>query len=266
MQKSLLIEKSTRGVIPTGDLRRRFGVNLTGEIRTVASLSLCEREQMFALLKLFFHDVTRPKFFADLAEKEWCILLKDRQGAEIQGFSTLMRFSHHIDNAPVMILFSGDTIVHRDYWGETLLPQLWGRLVFRLAAQSPQQRTFWFLICSGYKTYRFLPVFFREFHPAFNHPMPETAKRLLDEIALWKFPDEYDATSGIVRLNASTPLKEGVAEVTAARCKNPHVDFFVRANPGYEAGEELACLTEITPHNLTRAGRRMLSQVEDFEP
>src|SRR3712207_8262757 len=29
--------------------------------------------------------------------------------------------------------FSGDTIIHRDFWGESTLPRLWARHVFALA-------------------------------------------------------------------------------------------------------------------------------------
>jgi hypothetical protein len=36
------------------------------------------------------------------------------------------------------------------------------------------------------------------------------------------------------------------------------VAFFARMNPGHILGDELACLTEITRSNLTRAGQRMV--------
>jgi hypothetical protein len=262
MLKSQLIDQPTP-VAPKSRGSARPGGQLAGEIRRVPGLDSGEREQMFALLQRYFHGVTRPGFGRDLAEKEWAILLRDRQCGEIMGFSTLMSFESEGAGATVRVLFSGDTIIHPDYWGETVLPRLWAQLVFRLAAEIPGKKTYWFLICSGYKTYRFLPVYFRDFYPSCRHPTPLAVKGLLDVVAMQKFPDEYEPATGIVRLSASTPLKKGVAEVTPARHRDPHVAFFLGANPEYGTGDELACLTEISPDNLTRAGRRMLGLKEE---
>ncbi len=51
-----------------------------------------------------------------------------------------------------------------------------------------------------------------------------------------------------------------MADVTEQRLGDPHVEFFVRANPGHADGDELVCLTELTPTNLTPAGRRMVGR------
>lgn len=230
---------------------------LAGCVRRVTELTSIERDRMYALLAHYFVNVTWRQFARDLAEKEWVILLTDAAG-QIQGFSTLMRLRTVVDDEPVVAFFSGDTIIHSDYWGETVLPRLWGRHVFRLAESMQDARVYWFLISSGYKTYRFLPVFFREFYPTCERPTPPAIQRRLDALAQLKFPGEYDPGRGVVRLAAATPLRSGVAEITEQRLKDPHVAFFMVANPGYVRGDELACLTELTPANLTAAGRRMI--------
>jgi hypothetical protein len=61
-----------------------------------------------------------------------------------------------------------------------------------------------------------------------------------------------------VRFPEPTPLRSGLAELKPARLRDPHVAFFVRANPGHARGDELACLSEIEYHNLTPAGGRMV--------
>jgi hypothetical protein len=213
---------------------------------------------MFSLLGHYFTNITRNEFESDLAEKEWAILLRDTATGHIKGFSTLMRLQTMVDGQPIVAFFSGDTIIHRNYWGETELPRLWGRHVFDLAATMPAARVYWFLICSGYKTYRFLPVFFRQFYPTYRCPTPPSIKCLIDTLARLKFPTGYNAEQGIIQLAQAAPLLPGVAEITEQRLKNPHIQFFIQANPGHLHGDELACLTEITPTNLTPAGRRML--------
>ena len=141
---------------------------LVGRVTSPEALSPTQRDRMYSLLAHYFADVTRPHFEHDLAEKEWVILLTDTVSEQIQGFSTLMRLEVTVDGQPVVAFFSGDTIIHQDYWGETALPRLWGRHVFGLAETVRQARVYWFLISSGYKTYRFLPVFFREFFPTYQ--------------------------------------------------------------------------------------------------
>jgi hypothetical protein len=216
---------------------------------------------MYVLLAHYFANVTRPQFEQDLAEKEWVVLLTDTVTGHIQGFSTLMRLRITVDDQPVVAFFSGDTIIHRDYWGEVELPRLWGRHVFRLAESAGvEARVFWFLISSGYKTYRFLPVFFREFYPTYLRPTPPAIKRILDNLARLKFPAEYNSERGLISFAKAAPLRPGVAEVTPRRLKDPHVAFFVAANPGHARGDQLPCLVELSRTNLTVAGRRMLGE------
>lgn len=227
-------------------------------------LTPIERDRMYAVLVQYFVDVTRPRFERDLAEKEWAILLADTSQGQIQGFSTLMRLHSVVDEHPVVAFFSGDTIIHRKYWGEAALPRLWGQHVFGLAESIRDTRVYWYLISSGYKTYRFLPLFFRKFYPTYKRPTPPTVKRVLDALGRLKFPSEYDPERGVVRFVEATPLQSGVAEVTERHLRNPHIAFFVTANPGHVHGDELACLAELTLANLTRAGRRMLEPPADI--
>ncbi len=235
---------------------------LSGIVRAVEDLAPDEHERLYILLTRYFANVTRMQFEQDLAEKDRVILLTDGLTGQIQGFSTLMQLHILVDDRPVVAFFSGDTIVERAYWGESVLSRSWARHVFQQAGQIrravPETGVYWFLICSGYKTYRFMPTFFREFYPAYDRPTPSVVKRTLDRLAWLKFPSEYDAERGVVRLRQATPLRPEVAAVTEHLLANPHVAFFVAANPGHVDGDELACLTEIIPENLTPAGRRML--------
>ena len=218
------------------------------EVLPRAALTRRDRDAMFALYTRYFATTDRMTFERDLAEKEWVILLRDDDGADanIGGFSTLMRM--RVGDATVF--FSGDTIVAKHRWGTFDLPRLWGRHVFREAAGN----AYWFLISSGFRTYRFLPLFFRDFYPR-----DRAMKPLLDTIASAKFGDAYDPRTGVVRLATPAPLRDGVSD-PAPRMNDPHVRFFVEANPGHAGGDELACLVRIGVDNLTPAGLRMIGR------
>lgn len=234
------------------------GARLVGQVQPVAGLAARERDAMYALLAGYFANTTRQQFEYDLAEKEWAIILRDAASQQIQGFSTLQRCNLTIDDERLVVFFSGDTIIRREYWGETALPRLWGQHVFGLADQITDARVYWLLICSGYKTYRYLPLFFREFYPTYERATPPTVKRLLDQLGCGKFGAQYDAARGVIRFRHAAPLQAGVAEITPQRLKDPHVAFFAAANPGHVAGDELACLAELARANLTAAGQRLV--------
>lgn len=231
-----------------------------GQIQPTHALRAAERRRMYDLMTEYFEQMTPTQFERDLAEKQWVFLLTDATSGEIQGFSTLLEFRVDVDGEPVVAFFSGDTIIARAYRGDSTLPRLWLRYVFARAAHIHDASVYWFLISSGYKTYRFLPVFFREFYPTCERPTPPHTRRILDAVAYQRFPTEYDADSGIVRLKHASPLRPGVADITPERLKDPHVAFFVAANPGYDQGDDLACLASLTRENLTAAGLRLLDR------
>ncbi len=230
---------------------------LNGRVVQVAHLSPDTRAQMFALMQQYYLNVTWASFSGDLNDKQWVMLVADQSSGQVRGFSTLARFRICVDDQPATMLFSGDTILDPTCRGNKTLHRLAGRHMLQVAAAVAVEPVYWFLICSGYKTYRILPVFFDEFYPCYQHPTPLSARRLLDTAAFERFGARYDARQGIIRLEHATPLRAGVADIDARRLRDPHVAFFVAANPGHTAGDELVCLTRLAADNLTPAGRRI---------
>lgn len=211
-----------------------------------------DRDEMFALYSDYF-TARRDVFDRDLDEKDWVVLLRDEQG-RVDGFSTLLR----MDVGDVTVFFSGDTVVARHRWGTYDLPKFWAKHVFAVAGTLAPRESYWFLISSGYRTYRYLPVFFREFYPAFDRPTPAGVRSLIDRIARAKFNGSWDPAAGVVRLATPAPLRAGISDPEERIARDPHVRFFVEANPNHAAGDELACLVRVSPDNVTPAGYRMI--------
>jgi hypothetical protein len=159
---------------------------------------------------------------------------------------------------PVSVVYSGDTIVAREAWCSMALAQTWISSVNQLRTQYPRGRYYWLLLTSGFRTYRFLPVFWRAFYPRFDAHTPDAVQRLLDQLAFERFGSQYDPLAGIVRFTHPQRLRNGLADVPEGRKANPHVAHFLTRNPGHSLGDELVCLTELQRNNLTAAGKRMI--------
>jgi hypothetical protein len=232
---------------------------LVGQIVRRCELTSAQRDTMFALMAQYY-EIQRPIFDADLEEKEFVIVMTDAETDVIKGFSTMVR----LELESVTALFSGDTIIHADYRHTTVLPREWAKLAFStldsIRATQPERQVYWFLITSGYKTYRYLPLFFKQFYPRYDEATPAAIQAIMDKLACSRYTDEYNPRTGIIRLKNATPLQEGVADIQAHRLKNPHIEFFTRVNPDHANGDELVCLTAIDRHNLTRAGQRMVQE------
>jgi hypothetical protein len=118
-------------------------------------------------------------------------------------------------------------------------------------------RLYWLLIASGFRTYRFLPVFFREFFPRYDRATPEAIRRVMHRLARQRFGSRYDPATGIVRFEQPQMLKGSLRGISEIRMRDPHVAFFARANPDHGGGDELVCLAEVADRNLTPAARRI---------
>ena len=218
------------------------------------ALTAALRDEMFALLSRHFEGVMREQFERDLAEKNWIVEI--RRDGRLLGFSTLLVTEENFAGRALTAIYSGDTIVAPEAWGSPVLARTWIAAVSRLREAAPARPCHWLLLTSGFRTYRFLPVFWREFFPRHDAPTPPHMRGLLDHLARARYRDRYDATAGIVRF----PHPQKLRALPAARANDAHVAFFHARNPGHANGDELACLAEISEANLTSAGRRMIAR------
>ena len=256
------MNESTIGYAGSDSLKRAgewpeppTATRLQGRVIARTALSPALEDAMFALLRSHFRGVDRPVFHADLSDKSAVILLEDEDEV-LRGFSTLRIYQTMAPGRPVTIIYSGDTIVDRAYWGSPTLAKTWIHSV-RTSASMADTDVYWLLLTSGYRTYRFLPVFFRAFSPRYDQTTPPDEQALVDAVADERFGTRYDRTAGVVRFERPQILTSDLLAVAPGRTEDAHIRFFLARNPGFVRGDELVCLTRIHDDNLTPAGRRM---------
>lgn len=212
---------------------------------------------MFELMRRHYDNVEWDVFQADLDEKQWVIRLIDDETGLLSGFSTQMLFPVQVSGREILAVYSGDTIVDREKWGTMALGLAAVRLAFSLMDEHADRELFWFLISKGYKTYRFLPVYFHEFFPRYDRETPSWAAEIIEACGRMRFPQRYDPATGLVKaVSDGCRLREGVATVTEQRLSDPHVKFFAERNPGHVVGDELCCLAALTRENFSPTARR----------
>ncbi|MEM9348350.1 MAG: hypothetical protein AAGB26_17215 [Planctomycetota bacterium] len=227
-------------------------------LKSIDDLNTQTRQAMAGLLADHFDGVTCSLFEWDLADKTHAVLLYQATG-ELIGFSTFALYTDTgPDGYPATIVCSGDTIVAPHAWGTRHLPSSWIRAVHQLHQKTSNSSIYWLLITSGYRTYRFLPVFVKRYHPSPIQEADAKAIACMHRLATERWGEQYDPQVGVVRLDHPQPLRQHLSTVPEERSDDVHIAHFLRCNPGHSEGDELVSFASLAESNLTRAGLRML--------
>src|SRR5688500_11984751 len=201
---------------------------------SINALRQAQIEAMFLLFTEYYDQVSYSQFQTDLRGKDHVFLLCDPSG-EIRGFSTIVAIHAEREGRPVRGLFSGDTVVHKDYWGSGALGVAFLKYLFLQKLSRPFEPLYWFLISKGYRTYLMMANNFAEHYPRYEQPTPPDMQALIDRFALILYPDRYDPALGTIPAagKACDRLKADVAPIGENLLANPRIAYFVERNPGW---------------------------------
>ena len=215
---------------------------------------------MLDLLSRHFEGVTAQQFQTDLDAKNWIILLLD-DGDGLAGFTTLDFQITTFCGQKESVLYSGDTIMDPAAWNSTILSRAWIETAYHLHRCFGTGPLWWLLITSGFRTYRLLPVFWRQFFPRCNSEIPNEISERRNLFARERFDSLFDEKAGVVRFPQPQRLRQHLRGIPSHRLRNRHVSFFQELNPGHVEGDELVCLTRLDDDNLSSAGRRIVDSI-----
>jgi hypothetical protein len=240
---------------------------LTAVVRVCSGLLASEIGGMYTLFAQYYDSTTPTMFQADLSEKSHVILL--HSGTRLCGFSTLLLIEPLEENSgcasPYRVLFSGDTIIDRNYWGDQALAMEFCHFAGRIKAQKPTVPLYWLLISKGYRTYRYLHLFSKSYWPSFRSKSDQHLEPILIAIANRKFGSDFDPSSGLIRFAYSRGhLRQDWAAVREDLQNRAEIRFFLQRNPRYALGEELACITLLDESNLRSIARRAFANGFDL--
>lgn len=229
---------------------------LTGGIVQRKELTDNMIENMYRLMEKFYDNMNHDVFLMDLNDKDYCIILKDSNG-ELQGLSTQKIITFEVGGKPIHGIFSGDTIINKEHWGSFELIKIFASFFFMY--ETKYENFYWFLISKGYKTYRFLPAFFKSFYPNYKEAIPQEMQEIIHAFGEAFYKDEYNRQTGVIEYKiVKDCLKKGVADINEGRLKDKNIAFFVKINPFYQKGNDVICIAKLSKDNLRPRAKKLL--------
>jgi hypothetical protein len=224
-------------------------MNLKYQIEKPQVINAQLRDEMYKLMDFHYANTFPDDFIRDLNNKSDVILLFDSKSNELVGFSTQIIFPFKIAGKEILVLFSGDTIIRKEYWGSLQLSIAFGELMTDAILSNPDKDFWWMLNPKGARTFKFLPVYFIEYYPNHEISTPDHIRQIMDALGYHLYPDRYDSSHGVIRaLPKGQYLRKEFhqSEITS----NKAINSFFSLNPGYTKGDELVCLTRLSFDNI----------------
>ena len=224
---------------------------LLGSHQPISTVSEVDLHRLFDVFERHYDRVSFDQFRADFVGKDYVILLKDEEQDMVRGFSTLVLYDRVVLGEPIKLLFSGDTVIDQDYWGQQVLSKTWCSLAGKIKAEYPDTKLYWLLITKGHRTYLYLPLFFHEFYPRYDQPTPYIDQEVIHDFGRFKYGKNYDPARGIISFEIPHgQLRDDLANIPTSQFKNPHIRFFLEKNKNYRSGDELICLARLDADNM----------------
>src|SRR5258708_6994538 len=231
--------------------------HIVSTTKKVAACSEYEKETFYQLLCQGFLGVSWNDFMRDLQEKDAVMILrKEQQKGEIVGWSSLMVLTLSLPGSEVKGIFSGDTVVLPEYRSSTGLGVELSRYFMNIQEQFPQNKVYYILISKGWRSYKIVAFFFKEFAPCYDKPTTAYDKAVMDAFGEKKYPHHYNPATGVVTFSPQRARPESLDAIPSSIDAHTHVSL--RWNPGYLDGHELVCVARVSPDNFTKRVKRLV--------
>lgn len=251
---------------------------LKGRLLKVSDVGMADIVELFSIFERYYQNVSLEAFQRDFFEKSHVIVLQESATKKIRGFTTLKTFEVTVGGHKVLGLFSGDTVIERDFWGQSALRSAFCRVLIKtwwenLWTSLGSRPCYWFLISKGYKTYLLMTNNFPTHWPRFDRSTPKFEREVIRRFAEHLYPgrvvdrspaafSERAGDVSVLKFDEGAPcLRESVAPIREDLLKFSNVRFFESANPDWRNGHELCCLAPIGPAVFLKFVAKFIGQM-----
>lgn len=232
-----------------------------GRYLNIEQINDSQLKSMYSIYEQYYYNTQFSIFKDDFNKKSGAILIFHPKTQQIVGFSTITVQHFYLKGKDYTVLFSGDTVIEKEFWGTRALQSTMLKLILKLRVQYPFNELYWLLISKGYKTYLLLANNYYTYYPNLEGENQHLAS-IVQHYCQTFFPEYYDLNTGLLNFGDDyQPLKGDVAPITdEMRAKNPKIKFFEQQNPTWPAGTELPCIGRIGWTELARYPIRFITK------
>lgn len=203
------------------------------------------QKEMFSLFEKYYDHVDYSRFKEHLREKTHVFLFLEGSGKKVIGFSTIYRKAIP-EITKGTFLFSGDTVIHEDYWGNKMLQKSFFWFIIESKIRSPFSPVYWMLMSKGIKTYMMMRKNFYDSYPNYQRPTPPHFQETLNRFYEMKFPGDFNKKTGLILFKDKLgAIKASLTPPPEKVLVSEESKFFHKLNPNFLEGDELACICEI---------------------
>lgn len=210
--------------------------------QTLEHITVQDIRDMFKVFCRYYENTSLEQFVADLGRKSGAFIIRRKVDNAIVGFSTMGIYHMEVDGKKIRGIFSGDTILEKEYWGNRAMNAAFVKRLLWEAIKDPFTPQYWFLISKGYKTFLLLTRNFPDYYP---HPEHENdhMKHIVQAYCDKLFPGYLNKDAMVLDFgDGYNCLKNNVTPITKEQREETDIAFFEQRNPDWERGTELPCV------------------------
>ena len=226
--------------------------------RAPVTLTAAERERIAAFVMASI-PYPRDRFDRTIDKADYLWLAYDEAGTLV-GTSAVRTLPAHAEGRAVTLLYTAMVVIAPAYRRHGLIARFGMRTYLRERALAPLRGVYWLSLAASPSGFSQMAHNFAAAWPRRDQPMPPLVRDLFGQAFAILGLDEVEEVEGCFRVRDTF----GVADETQAPHlwdrKNPHVDFFLRVNPDYQRGADIACLCPLDIVSLSVAIARQLQR------
>src|SRR5262249_372781 len=156
----------------------------------------------------------------------WVLLLRDRATRAPVGFSTQVLMDVRVEGVGVRALFSGDTVIHREYWGSQELTRTWLRFAGQQLPACGGRPFYCLLRPKAHRPDLSLPLLLPSLFPGCAAAPPPSAQKLIEVLAPARCPGAFHPSARLIDWQGDPGRLRPALDSSPRRLRNPHVRFF----------------------------------------
>jgi hypothetical protein len=213
--------------------------------RPLKQIYMADLMAMYRLFIQYYDNTPLETFLKDMTHKTGVLVIYRKIDDAIVGFSTITDFKIKADGRTTRCVFSGDTVVDRQYWGSAALRISGLIYMFRQKLLHPFTPVYWYLISMGYRTYLMMANNFPNYYPRVDGDDPHM-RNVAAAASAHLFPAALDRERMMLDFGeGACKLKSHVTPISEAERADRKIAFFEQRNPRWMQGDEMPCIGAI---------------------